>query len=233
MPAVDRIALQMAERRERILSAAREMIAQSGYEALTMRELARASQVTVPTIYNLIGAKEQVLFAAVEDQTADFLRGIPREAAASPAERVLVVVEAVARELLRMPSYYRMLLELLYVSDAAQGVRGEVDRALNGELESALSELDETGCLASWVDPKTLRERLRARLDGISLQWSHGLLPDARLLDTMLYDVALPLVGATTGASRDAFQEIARNRQRGASRGPRPTSRKSKRGAGA
>ena len=40
---------QMAERRQRILDAARGMIGERGYEGLTMRDLAEASRVTVPT----------------------------------------------------------------------------------------------------------------------------------------------------------------------------------------
>ena len=63
----------MAERRERILEAARGLIESRGYEGLTMRDLAGASGVTVPTVYNLIGSKEEVLFAAVEEQTRHFV----------------------------------------------------------------------------------------------------------------------------------------------------------------
>ena len=70
----------MAERRQRILAAARAIVAKRGYEALTMRELAQASRVTVPTLYNLIGGKEAVLAAAVEEQTAR-LAGSSRGAA--------------------------------------------------------------------------------------------------------------------------------------------------------
>ena len=59
---------QKAERRSRILAAAREIIAESGYPELTMRDLARQARVTVPTIYNLIGSKEAVLFALPRDE---------------------------------------------------------------------------------------------------------------------------------------------------------------------
>ena len=55
--------LQMKRRRDRILDAARELISDQGYEHLTMRTLAEASGVTVPTIYNLIGNKDAVLGA--------------------------------------------------------------------------------------------------------------------------------------------------------------------------
>ncbi len=49
-----------------------------------MRNLARASRVTVPTIYNLIGSKEQVLFSAVEEQTLRFVAGLERARASRP-----------------------------------------------------------------------------------------------------------------------------------------------------
>ena len=53
----------MQRRRERILRTARELLATGGFEALSLRELARRAEVTVPTIYNLVGNKEEVLVA--------------------------------------------------------------------------------------------------------------------------------------------------------------------------
>ena len=94
---------QMAERRERIIEAARKLIEREGYEGLTMRDLAIASRVTVPTIYNLIGSKEQVLFSAVEEQTLLFVAGLERARG-----DLMGVVEATVRELLRRPRYYRV-----------------------------------------------------------------------------------------------------------------------------
>ena len=65
---------KMATRREQILETARGLIESKGYEGLTMRNLAAKSGVTVPTIYNLIGNKEEVLFATVEERHAGPLR---------------------------------------------------------------------------------------------------------------------------------------------------------------
>ena len=69
---------KMAVRREHILEMARKLIESEGYAGLTMRKLAAKSAVTVPTIYNLIGNKEQVLFAAVEEQTRSFVTNLER-----------------------------------------------------------------------------------------------------------------------------------------------------------
>lgn len=52
-------------RRMRILDAARKILVDDGYDALTTRGLAEAAGVTAPTIYNLIGGKEDVLKALI------------------------------------------------------------------------------------------------------------------------------------------------------------------------
>ena len=56
-------ALNMQKRRETILAQARRVIVEQGFDALNLRDLAQDSGVTVPTIYNLIGNKEELLKA--------------------------------------------------------------------------------------------------------------------------------------------------------------------------
>ncbi len=60
-------ALNMLKRRARILHEVRGLLTRGGYEAVNLRELARLAEVTVPTIYNLIGNKEEVLVAVFSD----------------------------------------------------------------------------------------------------------------------------------------------------------------------
>ena len=53
-------------RRDAILGEAQRVIGEQGFDALNLRALAEAASVTVPTIYNLIGSKEAVLIALIE-----------------------------------------------------------------------------------------------------------------------------------------------------------------------
>ena len=55
-----------SQRAERILDHARAMIAEEGYDALKIRELAARAELTVPTIYNLIGGKSEILSRIIE-----------------------------------------------------------------------------------------------------------------------------------------------------------------------
>ncbi len=199
---------QMAERRERILEAARGLIESRGYEGLTMRDLAHAGGVTVPTVYNLIGSKEEVLFAADEEQTRHFVDDLER------AHGDLIgVVDATVRQLLRRPRYYRALVLVLLGAASADPSRRLVDRALARQIEIALAELSEAGELASWVDRVALGERLHAHLDMTSIEWARGGLSATSFRAAARFEAAIAMLGLTFGASRAAFEKIARESQ--------------------
>ena len=129
---------KMKARRQQILEAARRLIETRGYDALTMRNLAIESGVTVPTIYNLIGNKEQVLLEAVEDQTTTFVLNIERA-----GSHLISVVEATVRHLIRRPRYYRALLLVLAQSERADSARRHVGRAIAEPISNSLDELAE------------------------------------------------------------------------------------------
>ena len=56
---------QALERRERILETVRQCIASQGVLDLTIRDLATACRVSVPTLYRGFGSKEQLLVEAI------------------------------------------------------------------------------------------------------------------------------------------------------------------------
>ena len=62
------------ERRNRILAAARELVAQHGYDGMIMRDVATAANVSPTTLYNLYNTKDELLLAALRDKLAENLR---------------------------------------------------------------------------------------------------------------------------------------------------------------
>ncbi len=204
-PTVDQ---QMARRRELILEAARAVIEGEGYEGLSMRSLAAKSGVTVPTIYNLVGNKEDVLFAAVAEQTDAFVASLER----TPHD-VSAVMEATVRHLTRRPRYYRSLVVSLTNLEDNHRARRLVSRAVERQLEVCIAELAENGALESWIDPRALTERLQAGLDAATLEWARGALTTAGYRAAALYAMALMMIGATRGEARESFGALARDHQ--------------------
>lgn len=205
---------KMAERRERILASAREIIAEGGFEALTTRALARRARVTVPTIYNLVGAKDAVLFAAVEEQTARFLGALGESEDLSPPARALAVSADCAEELLRAPRYYRALLRLLFSSTAAVDSRRSVGRTVVSQYRRALEALDASGQLADWAVPAEIAGRLGVHLTAVALQWATDDLSDEEFRRTAALGTCLVLLGVAEGEARSLLVDAARGSQR-------------------
>lgn len=206
---------KMKTRRRQILEAARGLIETRGYDALTMRNLAVASGVTVPTIYNLIGNKEQVLFEAVEDQTAPFVSNFERGGG-----DLISVVEATVRHLIRRPRYYRALLLVLAGSERADSARRHVSQAIAEPIASSIDELAQSGVLAKWVDREMLAQRLHAQLEMASLEWARGSLTATSFRAAALVDLATTMLGLTSGVERKSFERIIRELQADAIRRP-------------
>jgi AcrR family transcriptional regulator len=203
----------MAERRERILAAAQEIIGEHGYQALTMRELAQASRVTVPTIYNLIGSKEAVLFAAVEYRTDHYVERLAASEGAAPCERVLSIVDACVDEFLSLPHYYRSMLGLIYASQSAGSMRLRTSRAVREPIAQALIELSAAGELAAWIDPRSLANQIESLVQVASLRWATGSMTDADLRHAATHGAALLLLGVTAESQRARLEELARGSQ--------------------
>lgn len=206
--------VQMNRRRQRILVAARKLISEQGYESLTMRALAEASGVTVPTIYNLIGNKDAVLGAAIRDGTMRFFGEV--QSGASP----IAILEKNVTELVNQPAYYRPLLRVLLHGRASDAM-AELDELYLRHLRDALEVMTERGELEPWVDCAILAERLLSNLYGAASEWATGLLSDETLPVVASYDANLTLAGVATEKSRRRFQNRAQRLQKGSIEGGR------------
>ena len=204
----------MEARRQRLLEEVRRLIESGGFEGLTMRELASASGVTVPTIYNLIGNKEAVLLAAVEEQTEGFTSALERVQG-----DLIEVVEATVRQLLRRPRYYRALLLALTNTEHAGAAQRYAAQALSRQIERALKALEEANELASWIEPISISQRLHGHIDYAAIQWARGTLSNSAFRSAALLDTSLTLLGVTSGASQKRFAKTAQEHQATAQRG--------------
>ena len=200
--------LQMNRRRNRILDAARQVISDQGYQHLTMRTLAQASGVTVPTIYNLIGNKDAVLAATIHDGALRFF-----ENARQNANPVSILEKNVA-ELLRQPAYYRPLLRVLLNGGASEAM-AEIDALYLRHLQDTLRALADRGEIEPWVDCAILAERMLSNLYGAASEWATGVLSDEALPVAASYDANIALAGVATEKSKPRFQNRVRRLQKG------------------
>ena len=105
----DETALPLGSR-ERILTAAAELVARGGVEALTTRAVATAAQSQAPTIYRLFGDKQGLLDAVAEHALAEYAtRTGRRQALDDPVEELRAAWDEHIAFGLSHPAVYRLM----------------------------------------------------------------------------------------------------------------------------
>lgn len=205
---------QMAERRARILEAARQLISAGGFEGLTMRQLAEAARVSVPTVYNLIGNKYLLLEALVKEHLS---AALSKMAAVPPHlsmfEYVEFTVDVGHDVLLENPSYTRALIRVFLSSEDAVAARREADEPSIALIRAALRAGQESGEVLAWIDPQLAASTLYAiYMSGLLLWASHEIEEEELRLTTKL-GMGLLLLGLARGEARDRLEQALRERQ--------------------
>ena len=95
------------KRRDRILAEARNVIARQGFDALNLRDLAESARISVPTIYNLIGCKEQLLKVLMLGAFADFETLLKQKPAVPLAKLPAQMLDTLMEMISGDESYYR------------------------------------------------------------------------------------------------------------------------------
>jgi len=218
---MDLVTKQREERKQRILEVARLLIADQGYEGVTMRDLAEKSLVSVPTLYNLFGGKNDLLFEAVESYFVDLLENAGLTDAEEGLPRILSLAEALGRETPRYAAYARSMMGFFgNVSDAG-GVHEFVASQLTNELATALEQMQRKRQLAAWANPRALSERLASQISITTFEWARGQLSDEALRGAMLYGTCVTLLGLARGKARSELERLVRENQ-GAAVGRKP-----------
>jgi AcrR family transcriptional regulator len=159
-----------AERRERIQAAARRLVAERGYEGLTMRDLARAARVSVPTLYNLVGSKDAILAAEMESQTRRVAAELPTGGDSFFA-RGMAAFEAGMRVVTDAPEFYRQLMRMFLTSPEACDLRRRTEEGYIAIMASNLSAAKAAGQLADFADPATVARHMFGLYMASFLAW--------------------------------------------------------------
>jgi TetR/AcrR family transcriptional regulator len=104
---------------ERVLDVSVRLFAEHGFQGVTIRQIARAAGVTLPTIYHFYENKE-ALYRAVEGKLFSAHRSsllTALRAGGSPEERLREFVRGVMTVLMDNPDYHRILTRSLVEND--------------------------------------------------------------------------------------------------------------------
>jgi AcrR family transcriptional regulator len=135
-----------AARRERIIGTAFDLLVESDYDAIQMRDIAESADVALATLYRYFPSKEQ-LFAAVQ---LEWVERLHRRVAQRPLrggsnlDRLLDVIHRSILAFRKKPQFYRLLLVLEATKDPiARELYESMQEATTATYLEAMVEIDE------------------------------------------------------------------------------------------
>jgi AcrR family transcriptional regulator len=168
--------LNMEKRRERILHEARKKLAEGGFDALNLRDLAEVSGITVPTIYNLIGNKAAVLKALVMGYFADYEVSLEKQLPC-PTEHLPVIMISTFTEMIALDEDYHRATAL-----ASERMESESDEHSDYGFKRAplrkfagrlCRDAREDGLLRGDIDSELLVEQMISSHQIAFRDWAH------------------------------------------------------------
>jgi AcrR family transcriptional regulator len=199
-----------AERRERILKAARKLVAERGYDGLTMRDLARAARVSVPTLYNLFGSKDAILIAELEHSARTIAARMP-VGGASFFQRGRAGFETGTRLIEESPELYRAAMRMFLTSPELAPMRQRVEDGFIAIMAGNLGAAKAAGQLAEWAQPMIVARHLFAGYVAAFLSWGIGELELPQFRAAALSSMCHLLIGCARGEfAREVEAELQR-----------------------
>ena len=196
-----------------ILASVRQMIVDRGYHAVTIRELAEVCRVSVPTLYNQFGGKDQLLAAAIEDHfqsaydSQDFQRAKPG------LDRLLTLIDQSSHQLLESSTYHQRLISAFSSLGSTHDVQMRVATAFAQVIVAQLDVMQGKRQLVDWVDPAQLAGQMVTACIGTAVQWSAGFIDSQSLQSSMRYAMGLVLLGTLRGQSLERISSMVQAAQ--------------------
>lgn len=184
-----KLALRQYARRADLLSAARAQIAE-GRQEINVKRLAQSCDLAVQTVYNIVGDRDDIMLAAVDEHYVTIL-----SAAACMLDSInpfAALAEALWAFAWRNPDYVRSLLQTYHAPQSAvsRSIEANVRRAIITSLTRLEGE--------HIVDPADLEahaDRIGALITLSSFDWMHGKLTLLDLRVRLLADFEFALNG--------------------------------------
>ena len=201
---MDRRLAGKAKRKRRILDAARQRIVDGGVEALAMRGLAENSQVSVRTLYNLFGNKDDILDALVAELLAELDQILDGLVLDDPIARCKAIIRVSMDRLIDEQVVYRPVLR---AQSRRMNAYREADRRSLETIQGVLEEAVRRRLLTQHVQPANLAHQIYAAHQHNILLWAHGVRDDEQARAAAIHSCSLLLLAAGTPRTRNTILE--------------------------
>jgi len=172
---------QQKLRRSEILAAIRRLLAESGFENITMRRIAERSGYSIQTTYNLIGPREIAVIEAISEYSL-FVGRVSSPQADDPAA-IIEIVHRWIQSIYAVPEFCQQVSKIFF-SDSRNVYYEFRDRQLRG-MKSLLRRQQEHGIVRKNVKISEVAEDISLFASALLIEWSDRPFPVERLHDRL------------------------------------------------
>lgn len=197
---------RQVERRRRILASAVSLVGALGFDAVTMRMIARESGTVEKTLYNIFGTKDRLVALAAHDRSADVFA---LAAAREPREgwpRLREFARTAAEVTLEAPVLARALAALLLDHADLVGLHEVYEAEAGAILASIIAD----GLLENDAPLRLLVRMIRLAVVSAVLYWAKREIADQELEPDIVRRCAETLLPFATPAGAAIFAQEAR-----------------------
>jgi len=203
-------------RRQQILKAARVLLSQGGLAALSMRKLAEEASLSVNTLYNLWGTREEILRALTLDARDRMDASLPKDASPDdPVDYCRSLVRATIREMSRQSEFFRPMI-LAWLEGEIAGQPSPVEPMAHSilTLSQVIRHARTRGLLESALKPEQVAWQIHHGAQFASIQWALGRIDDAHFEARALYGLNLVFLGLVHEARRPEIRSKLKGLER-------------------
>jgi AcrR family transcriptional regulator len=202
------------ERRRRILSTTRKMIASEGIAAVSMDEISRRADVAKRTLYNAFQSKERLIAAAIHQYFEDYEVELAYTTPAATAERMAEHLSLMAHRNLTIRNYTRALVDIHYSADVEPNIRQTIADIVTHSHRPWIDRLHTERQLQPWISRDILVDDLTRYRYAVAHDWAHERIADDRFGPTLITGVMTLMIGATKPRARRECEEALKDIER-------------------
>jgi AcrR family transcriptional regulator len=206
------------DRRQRIFDAVLGILCEEGLPALSTARISARADVSVATLYNLIGGLDQIIDRLVEQLFEGLEQALLEQVDTdSPVPEFEGYVEATYRFLAAREQRLRAVQQAIFQRSLTTGASNPViATALRsiGRLAEAVRSLQRGGRLSADADPQLLAEQMIVCQSMLLENWSVGLISLERYRLGTRYQFLMLLRAWASAGSAAALDAALRERQR-------------------
>lgn len=197
---------KQGERRQGIQAEAWRLMAERGYEGVTMRELSRRTGISTRTLYEIYGGKDALLGEAFRGRLRIVFERIEQAIDVRGLEHLVRMNSAIVDSIAASENFSRAYASVL----ASNKISIYTIETPVAHFLGCLEEIRAEGDFLPWADLELTARRLLMGQNALMILWGNGTISIANLESLYMMsmcEILIPLTQGKTGAALQARLE--------------------------